>query len=156
MRSTYEVHLGEEERRSLYKITRKGKAAAYKIRHANILLKADKEGPAWSDTQIAEAFGVHVNTVWAIRRRYVEQGRDAAVNRKQRENPAHEPIFDGEKEARLIALSCSQPPEGRTRWTLHLLADKVVELKVVDRVSHETVRKVLKKTSLSRTCANRG
>jgi transposase len=143
----YIVRLTDEERRQLTELTRKGKAAAYKIRHAHILLKADVDGLAWTGAQIAEVFSVHMNTVSKIQQRFVEQGLEAALNRKKRARPPRERKLDGESEARLIALSCSKPPEGRNRWTLRLLADKVVELEIVDTVSHETVRRTLKKTS---------
>lgn len=156
MRRKYEVQLTAKERTLLQDMTRKGTAAAYKIKHAHILLKADRGGAAWGDEHIAEAYAIHANTVAAVRRRYAAHGLEAAVNRKHREEPGQKPIFDGEKEARLLALSCGEPPQGRARWTLHLLADKVVELKIVDSVSHETVRKALKKTSSSRICAGRG
>lgn len=150
MREKFIVRLTEEERNQLKEIINKGKAAAYKIKHANILLKADAGGPAWQDGAIAEAFSVHLSTIGCLRKRFVKQGIEAALNRKKQAQPSREPIFDGVSEAHLIALSCSQPPEGRSRWTLKLLADKVVELEIVDKVSYETVRQTLKKTHSSR------
>ncbi|MBT9141415.1 MAG: hypothetical protein DDT30_02007 [Dehalococcoidia bacterium] len=143
----YIVRLTNEERGQLTELTRKGKAAAYKIRHAHILLKADVDGPAWTGAQIAAGFSVHMNTVSIIRQRFVEQGLEAALNRKERARPPRERKLDGEAEARLIALSCGKPPEGYNRWTLRLLADKAVELEIVDTVSYETVRRTLKKTN---------
>ena len=143
----YVVRLTDEERRQLKDLTGKGKTAAYKIKHAHILLKADVNGPAWTVAQIAEAFSMHSNTVSNIHRRFVEQGLEAALNRKKRERPPRERKLDGESEARLIALSCGSAPEGRNRWTLRLLADKAVELEIVDTISYETVRRTLKKTS---------
>jgi len=141
----YLVRLTNEERGRLTGLITKGKAAAFKIRHAHILLKADVDGPAWSDDQIARAFSVHTSTVGNLRKRFVEQGLEAALNRKERPRPSRERKLDGEAGARLIALSCSKPPEGYNRWTLRLLADKAVELGIVDTVSHETVRRTLKK-----------
>lgn len=143
----YIVRLTEEERQSLTELVTKGKAAAYKIRHANMLLKADADGPSWTDKAIADAFSAHSNTVSNVRQRFVEEGLESALNRKKQENPSNKPKFDGEAEARLIALSCKEPPEGYARWTLRLLADKVVELEIVDSVCHETVRQTLKKTN---------
>ena len=152
----YIVRLSDKERKELEELTRKGKAAAYKIKHAQILLKADADGPNWTDEKIAEAFSVTTRTVGAVRERLVERGLNAAVNRKAQENPSRLPRFDGQAEARLIALSCSSPPEGCSKWTLRLLADKVVKLEIVESVSHETVRQTLKKTLLNRTCEKCG
>ncbi len=143
----YKVRLAREEQERLKDLISKGKALAYIIRHAHILEKADVNGPAWTDVRIAEAFSVHINTVADIRKRFAEQGLEIALNRKKRACPPRQSSFDGGSEARLIALSCSEPPEGYNRWTLRLLADKAVELEIVDAVSHETVRKTLKKTS---------
>ena len=147
MNKKYIVRLSDQERRGLEQLSAKGKTVAYRIRHAHILLKADADGPSWTDWRIAEAFSCHARTVEGIRKRFVEQGLDAPLNRKKREIPQREKLLDGEKEARLIALSCSKPPKGRARWTLHLLADKMVELEVVESISHETVRQTLKKTN---------
>ena len=118
MNKKYIVRLSDEERRHLTELTRKGKAAAYKIRHAQILLKADTNGPAWTDERIAESFSVSLNTVQGVRQRLVEQGLEAALNRKQQVRPSRSPRLDGEGEARLIALRCSEPPAGHARWTL--------------------------------------
>jgi transposase len=146
MHKKYIVRLSDEERRQLTELTSKGRAAAYKIRHAHILLKADAEGPAWTDAKIAESFSVSVNTVLGVRQRLVEQGLEAALNRKQQERPSRTPLLDGAAEARLIALRCSEPPAGHARWTLRLLADQAVALEIVEAISHETVRQALKKT----------
>lgn len=152
----YIVRLTDKEREQLKELITKGKAAAHKIRHANILLKADADGPKWTDEEIAEAFSVNVKTVSAVRERFVEKGMDAAINRKRQERPPRYPKLDGKAEAHILALSCSKPPEGCARWTLRLLADKAVELEIVDSVSYETIRRTLKKTSLSLTCGKDG
>ena len=148
----YKVTLDAEERQALHELIAAGRAAARKLTHARILLKADaaEGGPAWPDGQIAEAIEVSVATVERVRQRFVEQGLDSALDRKGRERPAREPKLDGRAEARLIALACSAPPEGRAVWTMQLLADRLVELEVVDAISDETVRLVLKKTRSSR------
>ena len=141
----YIVRLTDAEREQLTELTRKGNAAASKIRHAHILLQADAHGPAWTDTKIAESFSVSVNTVLGVRQRLVEQGLEAAINRKQPQHPSRPPRLDGEGEARLIALRCGEPPTGHARWTLRLLADQAVALDIVEAISHETVRQTLKK-----------
>ena len=148
----YKVTLTAEERQQLHDLVNTGKAAAKKLAHARILLKADAapDGPAWTDEQIAEAVEVSRATVERVRQRFVEQGLDAALSRKPRERPARQPKLDGRGEARLIALACSAPPQGRKEWTMKLLADRLVELEVVDTISDETVRRVLKKTRSSR------
>jgi transposase len=148
----YKVTLTAEERNSLQELIASSKAAAKKLIHARILLKADAApgGPAWTDARIADALEVNVTTVERLRERFVEQGLDAALDRKKQERPSRERTLDGNAEARLIALACSEPPQGRVRWTLRLLADKLVELEIVDAVSTETVRRVLKKTNSSR------
>jgi hypothetical protein len=145
MNKKYIVRLTEQEREQLDALIRKGKAAAYKIKHANMLLKADADGAAWSAEEIAGAFSVHTPTVAGLRDRCVEQGLEAALNRKTQERPSQPPLFDGAAEAHLIALSCSEPPPGHARWTLRLLADKVVEVESVASRSHATVRRTLKK-----------
>jgi hypothetical protein len=156
VREKYIVRLTEEERNQLKETVSKGKTAAYKIKHANILLQADADGPNWQDEAIARAFSVHLCTVGYIRKRLVEQGLEAAVGRKKQEKPSREPTFDGAAEARLIALSCSQPPEGYSHWTLRLLADRVVELEIAEKASHETVRQTLKKMNLNRILSKNG
>lgn len=148
----YRVTLTPDERQHLLNLTRSGKAAAYKLTHARILLKADQtpDGPAWHDERIAQALDVGLSTIARVRQRFVEQGLDAALSRKPQDRPRRPRTLDGAAEARLIALACSPPPKGRAVWTLRLLADKLVELEVVETVSHETVRQVLKKTNSSR------
>ena len=125
-----------------------GKGAASKLTHARILLKADAApgGPGWTDDRIAEAVEVSAATVERVRQRFVEQGLEAALGRKPQDRPSRPRKLDGRAEARLIALACSKPPEGRTEWTMQLLADKLVELEIVASVSDETVRRTLKKT----------
>jgi hypothetical protein len=148
----YQVTLTSEERNSLQELIAAGKAAAKKLIHARILLKADAApgAPAWTDARIADALEVHPNTVERLRERFVEQGLDAALGRKKPDRPSRARTLDGQAEARLIAVACSEPPLGRARWTLRLLADKLVELEIVDTVSTETVRRTLKKTNSSR------
>ena len=145
----YVVRLAREERAPLEPLVNTGKGAAKTLLHARILLAADQgpEGPAWTDEQIAEGLSAHPRTVANVRQRLVEQGLDAALHRKKQDRPSRGRVLDGCGEARLIALSCSQPPEGRMRWTLQLLADKLVELKIVESISGETVRGTLKKMS---------
>ena len=145
----YKVTLDAEERQHLHGLLAAGKAAARKLTHARILLKADaaEGGPAWPDGRIAEALEVSVATIERVRQRFVEQGFDAALDRKERERPARERKLDGRAEARLIALACSSPPEGRAQWTMQLLADKLVELQLVDAISDGTVRRTLQETS---------
>lgn len=152
-RKKYVVRLESAERERLRGLVRAGKAAAYKIRHAHILLAVDESpgGPGLTDQRAAEALDVSVGTIEQLRRRLVEQGLDACLERKKQDRPSVAPKFDGEQEARLIALACSKAPDGRERWSLRLLADRAVELKIVDSTSHETVRQVLSKTRSSRT-----
>ena len=144
----YIVTLTAEERQQLSDLIATGKAAARKLAHARVLLHADAapDGPAWTDEQIAEAVAVGRATVERVRQRFVEQGLDAALNPQKPDRPSRPRKIDGHAEARLIALACSAPPLGRCSWTLRLLADKLVELEVVESVSHETVRQALKKT----------
>lgn len=145
----YVVELATQEQDELTQLVSKGKAAARKITHARVLLQANeaKDGPAWTDTQISEAFGVHTNTIHGIRRRFVEDGLEAALVRKKQDRLSRKRIVDGEVEARLIALRCGRPPQGQSRWNLRLLADRLVELEIVPSISHETVRQALKKMS---------
>ena len=148
----YKVTLTAEERQQLSALIATGKAAARKLAHARVLLHADAApgGPAWADERIAEAVAVGRATVERVRQRFVEQGLGAALGRKPQDRPSRPRKLDGRAEARLIALACSAPPEGRREWTMQLLADKLVELEVVDAVCDETVRRVLKKTRASR------
>lgn len=156
MNKKYVVRLTDEERAHLSDLVRKGKAAAYRIKHANVLLKVDADGANWKDEAAAEAFGCHANTVRNIRQRFVEVGFDAALERKKREEPARARKLDGYGEARLIALCCSEAPEGKSRWTLQMLADELVALEVVDSISDQTVRRTLKKTNCNLTVAGAG
>jgi len=148
----YKVTLTDEERQRLSDLIASGKGAARRLAHARVLLKADAApgGPAWPDERIAEAVEVSRATVERVRQRFVEQGLEASLARKRQDRPSRERKLDGRAEARLVALACSQPPEGRQEWTMQLLADKLVELRVVDTVSDETVRRALKKTRSSR------
>ena len=158
MSPRYRVTLTEQERSELETLTRRGKTHARRFVHARALLLCDAgpHGPAWSVADAAEALGVTSRTVEHLKKRFVEDGLDAALERKPREKPPREVIFDGAFEARLIALACSDTPEGHRRWTVRLLADKAVELKFAPSVSHMTVQRVLKKTNLSLTSASTG
>ena len=142
MNKKYIVSLQEKERRMLQRIIRSGKHSARKIRWAHALLKADH---GRKDQEIAEALDISLPTVQRIRQRFVEEGLDVALGARSHRPRPYLQRLDGEQEAKLIALACSKAPEGRTRWTLRLLAKKIVELQVVERVSYQTVRRVLKK-----------
>ena len=144
------------EREPLEAMVSKGKEAAYRIKHANILLASDENGPNMKDDAIATALRCHRNTVANVRQRFVEQGLDAALDRKKRESPAVVRKLDGRGEAKVISIACSKPPEGRAKWTMQMLADELVVLGVVERISDETVRTTLKKTNSSRICENVG
>jgi len=143
----YVVRLSGEERERLATLIRKGKSPAQRLLKARILLKADvsEAGEGWSDNRIIKALETSVSMVYRARKQLVEEGFEAVLSRKQRATPAVARIFDGEKEAKLIALACSKPPKGRARWTLRLLENKVVELNIVDRASDSTIGRVLKK-----------
>lgn len=146
-KNIYHVRLTKSERRVLLAMVSKGSASAKEIMHANILLAADenKSKVRQSEADIATLFHVNPQTVHTIRRRYFEAGLDSAVSRKKRETPPVEPKITGEVEARIIALSCGMPPKGRSRWSLRLLADKAIELQIIDSISHEAVGRLLKK-----------
>jgi len=152
MKKKYLVTLTADEREQLNAMITAGTASAKKLAHARVLLKADQgeNGPAWVDEVIAEAVEVSTDTVARVRQRFVEQGLEAALVRKKQDRPSRERVLDGSAEARLLAVACSDPPDGRAAWTLTMLADKLVELEVVERVSRESVRRVLKKTLSSR------
>ena len=154
----YVVKLSEDERNQLNEMIRKGKSSAQRLTKARILLKADvsEAGEGWSDSRIMDALETSATTVYRTRQQLVEEGFEGVLSRKQRASPPVPPIFDGEKEAKLIALACSQPPKGRARWTLRLLEDKVVELSIVDRASDSTIGRVLKKTRSSLILRNSG
>jgi len=155
VKKKYIVRLTENEREQLRDFVTSGKAAAYKIKHANILLKADVRS-GWLDKQIAEAFDCHPGTVENVRRRFVVYGMQRALERKKQERPSHERKLDGEGEAHLIAIACKEPPDGHDCWTLEMLADELVRLKVVDTISAQTVRRTLKKTNFSHIAKNAG
>jgi len=158
MAPRYRVTLTKQERQDLETLTRDGKTGAKKFIHARALLLCDAgpHGEAWKVAVIAKALGVTTRTIEHLKQRFVEEGLEAALQRKPRVKPPRDIVFDGTFEARLIALACSDAPEGRQRWTVRLLADKAVELKFVPTVSHMTVQRVLKKTNLSLTSASTG
>jgi transposase len=146
MQKKYIVRLTDEERQELGLVVKKLKGTGQKVRRAQILLKADADGPSWTDRQIAEAFGCRIQTVEGIRQRLVERGFNETLNGSQRAQPPVEKLLDGEQEAQIIATRLGPPPQGYANWTLRLLARKVVELEIADAVSYETVRRTLKKT----------
>ena len=146
MQKKYIVRLSKEERNTLREVVKKLSGSSQKVRRAQILLKADADGPAWSDSRIAEAFGCRRQTVEKLRQRLVETGFQETLDGKKRADPPTPKLLDGEQEAKIIATRLGPPPKGYANWTLRLLARKVVELRIVDAVSHETVRRTLKKT----------
>ena len=154
----YVVRLSGEEREQLEALIRKGKSPAQRLLKARILLKADvsEAGEGWSDSRIIKALDTSASMVYRVRKQLAEEGFEAVLSRKQRATPAVARIFDGEKEAKLIALACSKPPKGRTRWTLRLLEKKVVELQIVDRASDSTIGRTLKKTFSSPIAGSAG
>lgn len=154
----YVVRLSGEERERLEALIGKGKSPARRLLKARILLKSDVSdaGEGWSDSRIIEALETSASMVYRVRKQLVEEGLDAVLSRKPRARPAVAPIFDGEKEARLIALACSSPPKGYGRWSLRLLESKVVELGIVERASDSTIGRVLKKTRSSPIAASAG
>ena len=153
----YIVALSPEERETLESLTTTGKTSAYKLNHARVLLKADinQEGGGWRDQDISDALDMSVSTIERVRQRFVEHSLDAALSRQTpiRLKPR---LLDGEQEAHLIALACAETPEGQGRWSVRLLADQLVGLGYVERISHETVRQTLKKTNLNPGCRNVG
>ena len=150
MKKKYIVTLTEGERRMLQTMLSRGKAAARKLMQVRILLKADASsgGPAWSDDAIADGLEVGRATVERVRKQFVEEGLEATLERRKPRRQ-YRRTLDGDGEAHLVALACQKPPEGRSRWTLRLLADRMVQLEYVDQVSYQTVRRTLKKTNLS-------
>jgi transposase len=142
----YVVRLTEDERQSLQGLLSQKRVGADRALRARILLKADLDGDAWPDSEIADAFDVGLSTIHRLRQRVVEDGLEAGLSRRPM-SVRRATKLDGQQEARLIAIACSPAPEGRARWTLRLLADKLVELEVVDSIGRETVRQTLKKTS---------
>ena len=147
MNKKYIVRLSDEERGVCQEIVKRLKGSSEKVKRAQILLKADADGPGWPDVKIAEAFNCRVQTVENLRKRLVTEGFQAAVERKLRATPPTLPKLDGEGEAKLIAMRLGKPPAGYGRWSLQLLADELVALEVVESICAETVRKTLKKTA---------
>jgi transposase len=158
MSPRYRVTLTEEERNELEALTKRGRIEARRFVHARALLLCDAgpEGPAWKVADVAAALGVSSRSIEHLKKRFVEEGLAAALERKPREKPPREVTFDGAFEARLIALACSDAPEGRHRWTVRLLAEKAVELHFADTVSHMTVQRTLKKMNFSLTARSTG
>ena len=146
MNKKYIVRLTDEERQTCTEIIKKLKGTSQKVRRAQILLKADAEGPAWIDVRIAEAFNCRVQTIESLRKRFVTESFELALDGKKRQTPPTQPLLDGRGEAKLISMRLGKPPTGYGSWTLQLLADELVALEVVDSISHETVRQTLKKT----------
>lgn len=146
MNKKYIVRLSQDERQACQDVIKKLKGSSQKVKRAQILLKADVDGQGWTDQKISESFDCRVQTVESIRKQFVLEGFEAALERKKRADPPTPPKLDGKQEAKLIAMRLGKPPQGYGRWTLQLLADQLVELEVVDSISHETVRKTLKKT----------
>ncbi len=151
MSPRYRITLTKEERAELEAITRRGKTHARRVIQARALLLCDAgpDGPSWNVADVATALGVTSRTIEHLKKRFVEDGIEVALDRKPREKPPREVIFDGAFEARLIALACSGAPEGRRRWTVRLLADKAVELRLAESVSPMTIQRILKKTNLN-------
>ena len=147
MQKVYVVRLTDQERDELQTVIKKLKGTGQKVRRAQILLKADADGPNWTDARIAEAFSCRTRTVEMIRQRLVERGFEETLHRLERAQPPVEKLLTGEQEARIIATRLGPPPKGYNNWTLRLLARKVVELEIVDSVSYETVRRTLKKAA---------
>jgi len=145
MCAKYAIDLTGEEKEFLQSVVKKGRESSHRIKHAYILLNSDKNGPNMTDQEIASLLHCHVQTVFNVRKRFVEIGLESALDRKKRDDPPIPRILDGEKEARLIAIACSKPPKGRIRWTLQLLADELVALDIVDEISGKTVGRTLKK-----------
>lgn len=156
MPKKYIVRLTDAERAQLTEVVRKLKGSSQKVRRAQVLLKADADGPAWTDARIAEAFGCRVQTIEKLRERLVTRGFAVALHGQPRERPPRAPVLDGAQEARVIALRLGPPPPGFANWSLRLLAGRVVELGIAPAVSHETVRRALKKTGSRAACSSTG
>ncbi len=150
MNKKYIVRLSDEERATCQSIIKKLNGSSQKVRRAQMLLKADADGPAWTDSRIAEAFNCRIQTLENLRKRVVTESFDLGLNGKKRKDPPTAPKLDGRAEAKLIALRLGKPPKGFGKWTLQLIADQLVKLEVVESICAETVRKTLKKT----TCPN--
>ena len=147
MLKKYIVRLTDAERELLKEVVGKFKGTSQKVRRAQVLLKADADGPGWTDAKIADAFGCRTKTVENIRERFVTEGFDVTLDGQPRTKPPRPKLLDGEQEAKLIAMRLGTPPMGFSNWTLRLLADQVVALEIVETISHETVRRTLKKTA---------
>jgi transposase len=158
MAPRYRVTLSEEERGELEALTRRGKTPARRFIRARALLLCDAgaHGPAWNVADVAAALGISNRSIEHLKKRFVEEGLESALARKPREKPPRDVKFDGAFEARLIALACSEVPEGYRRWTVRLLADKAVELEFAESVSHMSVQRILKKMNFSLTAVNTG
>jgi transposase len=158
MKPQYRVTLTKQERQELEAMTRTARTDAKRFLYARSLLLCDSgpDGQAWTVADTAEAMGVTTRTIEHLKKRFVEDGLDTALERKHREKPPREVLFDGAFEARLIALACSETPEGRSRWTVRLLAEKAVELNLASSVSHMTIQRILKKTNLNLTSGDTG
>lgn len=146
MLKKYIVRLTDAERRTLEEVVGKFKGTSQKVRRAQVLLKADADGPAWTDAKIADAFGCRTKTVENIRERFVTEGFEVTLNGEARLEPPRPKLLDGEQEARIIAMRLSSPPPGFANWSLRLLAERIVALEIVESISYETVRRTLKKT----------
>lgn len=146
MLKKYIVRLTDEEREALQQVVGKFKGSSQKVRRAQVLLKADADGPGWTDARIAEAFGCRTKTVENIRERFVTEGFQITLDGQPRPKPPCPKLLDGEQEAKVIALRLGPPPPGFANWSLRLLAERVVALEIVESISHETVRRTLKKT----------
>jgi hypothetical protein len=146
MMKKYVVRLTESERKILEQVVKKLNGSSLKVRRAQVLLKADADGPAWTDARIAEAYGCRTKTVENIRERLVTEGFAVTLDGQRREKPPRAKVLDGAQEAQVIALRLGTPPKGFANWSLRLLADRIVELQIVESISHETVRRTLKKT----------
>lgn len=147
MQKKYIVRLTATERETLLEVVKKLRGSSQQVRRAQILLKADADGPAWTDQQIAEAYGCRRQTVENVRERLVTEGFEIAFRGKRPPEPPHQPVLGGEQQAKVIALRLGPPPKGFANWTLRLLAEKIVELEIAPAISHETVRRTLKKTA---------
>ncbi len=156
MKKIYIVRLTDEERETCLAVVKKLKGTSTKVRRANILLKADADGPNWKDQRIADAFFCTRQSVENLRKRLVTEGFEIALHGKKRQTPPRQNSLDGEQEAKVIALRLSDPPKGRNGWTLRLLAEKVVELEIAPAVSHVTIQKTLKKTKSPDERSNTG
>ena len=148
--SKVEVRLSADQRQTLQRLVHTGTHPAHAQRRASILLRADADGPdGWTDQRIAEALGINRNTVWRVRAQFAAEGLDATLHKKKAKDRQYRKL-DGEQEAGLVALTCSDPPEGQARWTMQLLAERLVELEVVESIDPSTVWRTLQKTNSSR------